>query len=282
MSIDNNVKISVFSYKGSKNKKAMVGWIEGDIYYSERRPKHFFRIFKGYGLGIDVYNFLIEQGVKTIKLYYGHKFYESDISQWKHSSRWDNEINNTEKIDPQYILEEDKMLKYYMKTYSYELKGGAKMDGDNIDFTKIGPIQGTSVDLTKYDKLLTTIEKVEIIQLPSSFTPLIIGTQVHLMQWVLKVSSVVLESIREGIDKIEFRATEIFNLVQDEKGTLKGFPTGDGAKLMKFLKDMKVSNPQEMKSIEEIKNAIVGKQAVIKAETKERDGKTNTYLRFRY
>jgi hypothetical protein len=276
------VKIPVFSYKGNKNLQVQVGFIEGDIYHSERKHKHFFRIFKGFGLGIDVYNFLVSHEVFLIWLYQGNKIYESHISQWKHSSRWDNEIITTEHIDPQYILEISEMKVYEMDTDIYKImKGGNKMD-NQTDLETIGPIQSTTVDLTKYDKQVTKIEKAEVTQLPSQFTPLIPGTQQHYMQWVLKVSSVVLESIREGEDKIEFRATEVFNLVQDEKGNLKGFPTGEGAKLMKFLKDLKVPSPDHLKSLKEVIEAVKDKQTVIKTETKEKDGRTNTYLRFRY
>jgi hypothetical protein len=271
------IKIPVFSFKGNENIKVRVGFIEGDVYNSERKHKHFFRIFDGFGLGIDVYNFLIEHGVNLIRLYQDNKIYESEISQWKHCSRWDNELK-TGTIDPQYILELSKMKKYEMNVNIYQMKGGVKME----DLDKIGPVQSASVDLAKYDKTLTTIEKAEITQLSSQFTPLIPNTQQHYMQYVLKVSSVVLESIREGEDKIEFRATEVFNLVQDDKGKLIGFPTGDGAKLMKFLKDLKIPSPEHLKSLQEVINALKGKQVIIKAETKIKDGRTNTYLRFRY
>jgi hypothetical protein len=276
MSTNNIIEIPVFSYKGNRNKKVIVGRINGDIYYSERRPCHFFRIFKGYGLGIDVYNFLIEHNVKIIRLGNEDKILDSEISQWKHSSRWDNEISKTHHIDPQYILEENKMR----VLYSYELKGGTKMSNE-IDFSKIGPIQGSGVDLTKYDKQTTTIEKAEVIQMSSKFTPLIPGTQVHYMQYVLKVSSVVLESIREGEDKIEFRASELFNLTQDSKGVLIGFPTSEAHKLMRFVKDLKIANPQSM-NLQQLMDALKGKQVLIKSESVEKDGKMNTYLRFRY
>jgi hypothetical protein len=174
------------------------------------------------------------------------------------------------------------MKVYEMTLNVYQLKGGYNKMENQQDLDKIGPVMSASVDLTKYDKKVTTIEKAEAIQLPSLFTPLIPGTQQHIMQWVLKVSSIVLESIREGIDKIEFRATEVFNLIQDEKGNLTGFPTGEGAKLMKFLKDLKIPSPEHLKSLREVIEAIKGKQVVLKAETKERDGRINTYLRFRY
>ncbi len=278
-------KIPVYSYKGSKDIQVQVGFIEGDIYYSIRKPaKHFFRIFQGYGLGIDVYNFLLEHGVSLIRLCSQNKVYESHISQWKHSSRWDNEIALSEKINPQYVLEIGKMRVYEMDTDIYKLKGGIKKMDEQTDLEKVGPVQGISVDLAKYDKQTTNIEKAEVTQLPSQFTAIVPGSNppVHYMQWVLKVSSVVLESIREGEDKIEFRATEVFNLIQDDKGNLKGFPTGEGSKLMKFLKDLKVPSPEHLKNLKEVVAAVVGKQTVIKTETKERDGRTNTYLRFRY
>jgi len=282
MQIGETKKIPVFSHKGNKNIEVQVGFIEGDIYNSERKYKHFFRIFQGFGLGIDVYNFLIEHGVSLIWLYNGNKIYESNISQWKHCSMWGNEILGTNKIDPQYVLGISEMKVYEMTLNVYQLKGGYNKMENQQDLDKIGPVMSASVDLTKYDKKVTTIEKAETIQLPSLYTPLILGTQQHLMQWVLKVSSVVLESIREGIDKIEFRATEVFNLIQDEKGNLTGFPTGEGAKLMKFLRDLKIPSPEHFKSLREVIEAIKGKQVVLKAETKERDGRINTYLRFRY
>jgi len=276
-----NERIPIFSYKGNKNIQVQVGFIEGDIYHSERKSKHFFRIFQGFGLGIDIYNILIEKGISLIWLYQNDRIYESHISQWKHSSRWDNEILATEKIDPQYILEISEMKIYHMDTNIYQLKGGYKMENQE-DLDKIGPVQSSLIDLTKYDKQTTTIEKAEVIKLPSQYTPLLPGTQQHILQYVLKVSSVVLEAIREGEERIEFRATELFNLVQDDKGNLKGFPTGESAKLMKFLKDLKIPNPDHLKSLKEVIEAVKGKTAVIKAITTEKDGRTNTYLRFRY
>ena len=51
---------------------------------------------------------------------------------------------------------------------------------------------------------------------------------------------------------------------------------------MKFLKDLKVPSPDHLKSVNEVIAAVKGKPVIIKAETKERDGRTNTYLRFRY
>jgi hypothetical protein len=273
-------KILVYSYKGNSNKLGPVGYTyEGEkTYYSRRRPLHFFRIFNGYGMSMDVYNEIVKREVEIVILYYEDNMYESKLSQWKHSSRWDNEILKTEKIDPQYILELSEM-KY--------MKGGIENEMENEnqeDLGNVGPVQSSSVDLVKYDKQVTVIEKSEITQLPSQFTAVVPGTNppLHYMQWILRVSSVVLESIREGEDKIEFRASEIFNLTQNDQGKLTGFPTTEKSKLMKFLKDLKIPEPEKFQKLKDIQEAIKGKKAVIKAETKEKDGRTNTYLRFRY
>lgn len=277
------LKIPVYSYKGKSDILVQVGYtIEGeDVYYSRRKPEHFFKIFHGYGMSIDVYNEMVRRQVKTIILYYEDKMYESQLSQWKHSSRWDNEILATEKIDPQYILEIQNM-----KIYNYQEKGGVKMmeQKELDDLENVGPVASSGVDLQKYDKEITIIEKCEIMQLTSQYTEVIPNSQppVHYMQWILKVSSVPLESIREGIDKIDFRASELFNLTQDSKGKLIGFPTGEGAKLMKFMKDLKIQNPEQFKTLKEVIAAIKGKKAVIKAVSKIKDGRTNTYLSFRY
>ena len=268
-------KILIYSYQGNKNNMVAVGYTytDSDTYFSKRRPEHIFRIFDGYAIGIDVYNKILNMNKTKVVLFYEDNIYESQLSQWKHTSHWDNVIKNTEQIDPQYVLELNKM-KYY--------KGGIDNMENQDDLGNVGPIQSAGVDLAKYDKQVVTIEKSEIMQMTSHFTPLVTGTQIHMMQWVLRVSSNVLESIREGPDKIEFRATEVFNLTQNDQGKLIGFPTGEKSKLMKFLKDLKIANPEHFKTLKEIQDAIKGKQAVVKAETKERDGRTNTYLRFRY
>lgn len=278
--------IPVYYYKGDKNIWVQVGYIEGEVYHSKRNlAKHKFRIFEGFAMSNYVYNVCVDNNVSSVWLYIGNAIYESHISQWEASeNRWDNKILKTHKLDNQHILEIEKMKIYHMDCNIFTMKGGTTIMDNQTDLDKIGPVASTGVDLGKYDKQVTTIEKADVIQLPSSYTPVVPGTMPpqHIPQWVLKISSVVLESIGEGEDKIEFRATEIFNLVQDDKGNLKGFPTGEGAKLMKFLKDMKIPSPDHLKSLKEVIDSIRGKQAAIKAEAKEKDGRTNTYLRFRY
>lgn len=157
-------------------------------------------------------------------------------------------------------------------------------NANKVDFSKVGPIQGgKSVDLNVYDKKPVKIELVEVTQVPSQYTELIEGTQQHHFQWVLKVSSEVLETLKsEGDSEILFRASELFNLIQDKKGNLTGFPTGEGSNLMKFCKDLKIKNAEDFKSLQEVIDAIKGKQTLVKTYDKEIDGRTKTFMKFRY
>ena len=147
-----------------------------------------------------------------------------------------------------------------------------------LDLSKIGLMEGISIDLDKHDKTEVTIEECKVIQVPSNYTPKIEGTEQHLMQWVLKISSGVLETIGEDEDKIEFRASELFNLIQNKEGILQGFPTGDGSNLMQFMKDLKIESPEKIESLGKVVEVIKGKKCLVKAYKKN----DRTYLKFRY
>jgi hypothetical protein len=156
---------------------------------------------------------------------------------------------------------------------------------EQIDLSAIKGVESESIDLEKWHKKTTTIENVELVQVPSAYTPLIEGTEEHQKQWVLKVSSEVLESYGEGEDKIEFRASELFNLVQNKSGGLTGFSKGEKSNLMKFCKDLRIK-VDEIENLQQLIDKIKGKKATIKAYDKEfeADGKTfsRTYLKFLY
>lgn len=130
-----------------------------------------------------------------------------------------------------------------------------------MDVGDLEGVEGTSVDLEQFDKKEVELEKAEIIQVPSEYTE-------TKKQWVLKVASVILVSLGEGDDKIDFRASELFNLVQDKDGKLKGYPEAEGSNLYKFMKDLKAEKPNE----------LIGKKALVKSYLK----KDRTYLKFRY
>src|SRR6056297_1525938 len=125
---------------------------------------------------------------------------------------------------------------------------------------------GSSVDLNKFHKTGAEIEGVDIIQVPSTYTK-------SGKQWVLKVYSKVLETIeKEDGTKVDFRASELFNLIQDKEGKLKGYPESQDSNLKKFMADLRIEKPDQ----------IVGKKATIKAYDKEVEGKPKTYLKFMY
>lgn len=153
---------------------------------------------------------------------------------------------------------------------------GSEIVQKAMDLKDLKPIKTQSIDLYQFDKKEIKIEKVEIIQVPSSFTPKKKDSNEYIPQWVLRVSSNVITTLGEGEEKIEFRASELFNLVQDNEGNLKGYPEGEKSNLMIFMKDIKAKNPDE----------LIGKMALTKVYDKEIEiegRKTKrTYIKFRY
>ena len=152
-----------------------------------------------------------------------------------------------------------------------------------IDFEKIVGFKSEGVDLNKFDKQSVKIENVEVIQVKSEFTDLDEQGN-HYKQWILRVSSIVLETLGENNKKIDFRASELFNLIQNDKGELTGFPTGDKSNLGKFLKDLKIDS-KDM-NLKQLISTIIGKDVLVRAYDKDAlvDGKAveRTYLKFRY
>ncbi len=161
--------------------------------------------------------------------------------------------------------------------------GKEESKSDEPDLSKVGPVEGgVSVDLEQYHKKDTKIDLVQVIQVPSNYTELMPGTEQHYMQWVLKVSGEIVETIGEGEDKIEFRASELFNLVQDKKGNLTGFPTGEKANLMIFMNDLGIDSPEKLESLQKVKEVLMDETAQITSYKKEHNGRTKVYLKFRY
>ena len=144
---------------------------------------------------------------------------------------------------------------------------------EQVNLDEIKPIETISIDLKKHDKKEVLLERADVLKVKSNYSKT--G-----FQWVLKISSEVVETLGENDDKVEFRATELFNLIQDENGNLTGFPTGNSTNLYKFAKDIGVDI--NVKHLGEFIVSIHGKKALIKAYEKESEGKTKTYLKFRY
>lgn len=147
------------------------------------------------------------------------------------------------------------------------------MEISTVDLSSLKPVaSGVSVDLKKYHNTQVKIEKIEIIQVPSGFTPKDASGK-NIPQWVVRVMSPILETIGEGESKVEFRASELFNLSQDKEGKLLGYPTNKDSNLVKFMKDTGAKKPDE----------IVGKTATVKFYEKDvGEGQTRGYLKFKY
>ena len=158
-------------------------------------------------------------------------------------------------------------------------------DEQQLDLTQVKGVESVGIDLEKYHKQSTKIVKVDVVQVNSKFTPLIEGTTEHQKQWVLKLSSDVLESIGEGEDKIDFRASELFNLIQNEKGDIIGFPKGEKSNLGKLCKDLRI-DLDKVDNLQQLVDAFKDKNVTIKAYNKDVvfDGntQTRTYLKFLY
>lgn len=142
-----------------------------------------------------------------------------------------------------------------------------------IDVSSLKPMKsGEPVDLKRFHNTQIDIETIEVIQVPSQFTPKGADGK-NLQQWVLKVSSPVLLSVGEGESKIEFRASELFNLTQDKEGKLLGYPTNKDSNLVKFMKDVGAASPPE----------LVGKKVTVKHYEKDvGEGQTRGFLKFKY
>lgn len=140
----------------------------------------------------------------------------------------------------------------------------------NLKLSDLKPIKSEGINLNKFHNQKVTIENAELMQVKSKFTPK--KDNEHIPQWVLKVSSPVLITVGEGEDLLEFRASELFNLIQDKEGKLIGYPESLDSNLQKFMKDIGATKPQD----------IVGKTAMIKAYEKETEEGSRTYLKFKY
>lgn len=152
-----------------------------------------------------------------------------------------------------------------------------KMVHGQFDLKNIKGVKGNSaaVDLRKYDKKETTIAEAHVVRVPSQYSET--G-----YQWSLRVLSDVLETIDGEEGPIEFRASELFNLVQDEEGNLTGFPTGDGSNLMRFMRDIGITKADKLEDLAEVIEVLKGKKVLIKSYEKGQDDKKKTYLKFRY
>lgn len=145
-----------------------------------------------------------------------------------------------------------------------------------LNLEEIKPIESSSeeIDLWKHDKTTQQIDSAKVMQVKSNYSK-------NGKQWVLRVESQPVEVYQGADSSVEFRASELFNLIQDEEGNLQGFPIGDRSNLFKFCQDIGF-NIKEMENLGQLVENLHGKKAMLKAYDKEVDGNKKTYLTFRY
>lgn len=150
-----------------------------------------------------------------------------------------------------------------------------ELGSEDINLADVKPLESQGIDFNKYDKKEVVLDDAIVMKVKSQYNE--VG-----YHWVLKIQSEVLETYGEGEDKIEFRASELFNLIQDKEGKLIGFPTGDASNLVKFLKDIGIKDMDKFENLKEIIEIVKGKKALVKAYDRDYQGNTRTYLKFRY
>lgn len=78
--------ISVYLDNGLK-----VGEVEGDTYYTMRKPEHFMKMFQGFGISVSILNRLNQMGVKKVFISYmgvnGVIRYSCFLSQYLESDK---------------------------------------------------------------------------------------------------------------------------------------------------------------------------------------------------
>ena len=70
----------------------IVGWIEGNEYHTDRRPEHFMRKFRSFGISMSVIEYLKNRGVNVIVIHYhgkkGDKTYYASLEQYENGITW--------------------------------------------------------------------------------------------------------------------------------------------------------------------------------------------------
>lgn len=76
--------ISVTTFDKKKNKVVTAGEIRDNVFVKKVKPKHFMRVVQGYGVQENVFDKLMDEGIKEIWLIKSNKEkLISNIIQWK-------------------------------------------------------------------------------------------------------------------------------------------------------------------------------------------------------
>jgi hypothetical protein len=134
------------------------------------------------------------------------------------------------------------------------------MEGQNYNIDDLKAVAANEmVDLSEYEGRKAKIEHVNVIDVESSYNA--DGTKLPAGQTItskaLKVITEKLGVIKNSLgEEKEIRASELFSLKQKPDKTW-GWSTHEKAKLMKFYKRMKISDPNTNPK------TLIGKEVVI-------------------
>lgn len=122
-----------------------------------------------------------------------------------------------------------------------------------MDVKNLKSIERKSIDLSEYDGVKAEVELVEVVDVKSNWKD---GKKLPEGETIsvkcLKASTKKLGEIEVKGEIKELRASELFNLTQDEDNAW-GYSTNEKAKLNIFMDKMKVKTPEE----------LVGKKVVV-------------------
>ena len=80
-----------YKYKGDEEKESMVGMTVGNCYISHRKPEHYFRMYRGFGISNNIIERLNSEGITRVLIIYqgvqGTRFLISPLKQWLESKK---------------------------------------------------------------------------------------------------------------------------------------------------------------------------------------------------
>jgi hypothetical protein len=121
-------------------------------------------------------------------------------------------------------------------------------------------VESEGIDFEELEGKKAKIERQEPIVVPSKYRE-------SGKQDCLKVETYPVAEVEKDGEKIEIRASELFNLTKNKEGQLGWSSLGD---LKKFMTLKKVKKPED----------LVNKEVVLRRRVKIRDGQEREYLGF--
>ena len=110
-------------------------------------------------------------------------------------------------------------------------------------------IKTAGVDLSEFEGKKAEIEKLAVLEMDSSYDEeglLLPKGQTRRVKVLKVITGTILESENSDKEKIEFKASELFNLKYDKEAEKWGYSESPKSKIQKFFTKMKVKTPKEL------------------------------------